>query len=78
MLWWTVSALRPVRKWQALLVVCCGTVLRTALVTAVLVGSAGRSLHMLLLSVAGFVLARPILTGLIGQRLAKPQQVLPS
>jgi hypothetical protein len=77
-LWWTVTTLRPVRTWRVLLLVWCGTLLRIPLVAAILVAAASHSLQMVLLGITGFVLARLALTSLICQRLAKPQQILPS
>lgn len=76
-LWWTVSALRPAKMGPALMLVWGGALLRCAAVVAVLMAAVSQALSSGLLACAGFIVARWVVGGMIGQRMANPERAVP-
>ncbi len=69
-LFWTVETLHPERPWHATLVVWVGTLLRAAVVVAVVITAIRQSLTLGLLALAGFFVSRTVGIAIMSSRMA--------
>lgn len=67
---WTVDSLHPERPWQAMALVLGGTLLRAAVVVAVLIIAITQSLTLGLLAFVGFFVSRTVCVAIISSRMA--------
>lgn len=71
---WTVDSLHPERPWHATVLVLLGTLLRAAVVVAVVIMAIRQSLTLGLLAFAGFVVSRTVGIAITSSRMAHPKR----